>query len=57
MDLSHILFGVSLQDEYRYLSNFRRKIALPWVSISKQRETVFFCLFFSYPIIMGDGEA
>ena len=41
MKLSHIILGFSSHDEY--LSNLRRKTALPWVFISKQRERGVFC--------------
>jgi len=50
MELSHILLGVSLHDEY--LSNLRRKTALSWVFISKQRGRGIFCC-----PILGGGEA
>ena len=50
MKLSHIILGFSLDDEY--LSNLRRKTALPWVFISKLRERGVFC-----NPILGGGEA
>ena len=42
MKLSHIILGFSSHDEY--LSNLRRKTALHWVFISKQRERGCFLL-------------
>jgi len=50
MKLSHIILGFSSHDEY--LSNLRRKTALHWVFISKQRERGVFCC-----AILGGGEA
>ena len=50
MKISHILLGFSLHDEY--LSNLRRKTALPWVFISKQGERGVFC-----SPILGGGDA